>query len=108
MKDRFDLEHDIMETWSIKEHLNLLGWRMMDHPEEMTQEDIWNHIWAIENSLDLRCMKLMDTFCQVFELNDYASDEVKEMRAMMLSELTKKADKEDKIVFPAPKKGKKK
>jgi len=45
----------------------------------------------------------MDTFCQVFELNEYASDEVKELRASMLRSLETKADKEDLPTFPVKK-----
>ena len=108
MKDRFDLENEIMNVWATKDHLDKVIWRMMDHPEVMSEDQIWNHLEAVKQNIDLHCEALMDTFCQVFELNDYASAEVKQLRAQMLSELTKKADKEDKIVFPAPKKGKKK
>jgi hypothetical protein len=47
----------------------------------------------------------MDTFCQVFQLNQYASQEMKDYRASILDSLQQQADEED---FTAPKKGKKK
>jgi hypothetical protein len=32
----------------------------------------------------MHCEKLMDTYCKVYQLNEYASDEVKERRAQIL------------------------
>lgn len=109
-KDRFDLEHDIMEVWAIKEHLQILLWRMFDHPEIMDEDQQMNHLFAVQNSLDLRCEKLMDTFCQTFELNEYAPQEVKDYRAEVLRNLEAKADKTDFPVKPqnVKKQGKKK
>jgi hypothetical protein len=86
--DKYDLEHDIMEVWAIKEHIQTLIWRMFDHSEMMSQDEIFNQIFAVENMVDLRCNKLMDTYCRVFQLNEYAPDEVKEYRAQVLKELT--------------------
>jgi len=106
-KNRFDLENAIMNVWAIKDQVQTLRWRMYDHPELMSEDEEHNHIMAIEYAIELNCSKLMDTFCQVFELNEHASDEVKEARLTLLRTLEAKADKED-IPFPVPKKGKKK
>ena len=103
-KDRFDLENDIMEVWAIKDLISTLTWRMFDHAELMNEDNIMNHLHAIETVLDLRCKKLNDTFEQVFQLNDYAPDYIKEERAKMLKHLEEQANKED---FPAPKTKKK-
>ena len=107
-KDRFDLENDIMNVWAVKDHLDKVIWRMMDHPEVMSEDQIWNHLEAVKQSLDLHCESLLDTFLQVFQLNEYASDEMKELRAQMLSNLEKKADEEDLPPFPVPNKKAKK
>ena len=95
MKNRFDLENDIMNVWAVKDHLDKVIWRMMDHPEVMNEDQVWNHLEAVKNSMDLHCEALMDTFCQVFQLNEYATAEMKELREQMMNGLTKKADKED-------------
>ena len=95
MKNRFDLEHDIMNVWAVKDHLDKVIWRMMDHPEVLSQDQIWNHLEAVKNSFDLHCEALFDTYLQVFKLNNYAPDEMKQLRQQMLDGLTKKADKED-------------
>ena len=36
----------------------------------------------------MHCEKLMDTYCKVYQLNEYASDEVKAKRAEILNSLT--------------------
>ena len=103
-KDRFDLENDIMNVWAVKDHLDKVIWRMIDHPEVMSEDQIWNHLESVKQSIDLHCEALMDTFCQVFQLNEYASQEMKDYRASILESLEQQADEEDKV----PKKGKKK
>jgi len=95
MKNRFDLENDIMNVWAVKDHLDKVIWRMMDHPEVMSEDQVWNHLEAVKNNIDLHCEALMDTFCQVFQLNEYATQEMKDLRQKVLNGLTKKADKED-------------
>ena len=107
-KDRFDLENDIMNIWAIKDQVSMLRWRMYDHPELLSEDDEHNYIMAIEYNIDLHCSKLMDTFCQVFELNEYASVEVKEMRAAILRGHEEQADKEDLPSFPVKSKKAKK
>ena len=95
MKDRFDLENDIMNVWAVKDHLDKVIWRMIDHSEVLSEDQVWNHLEAVKSSIDLHCEKLMDTFCQVFQLNEYATEEMKALREQMLNTLTNKADKED-------------
>lgn len=95
MKDRFDLESAIMDVWATADHLDKVIWRMMDHPERMNDDEIWNHLEAVKNNIKLHSEVLMDTFCQVFQLNEYAPQEMKDFRAQVLNNLTKKADLED-------------
>jgi len=106
--DRFDLEAAIMDVWAIKDQVNKLQWRMYDCPELLSEDEEHNHIMGIEYAIELNCSKLMDTFCQVFELNEYATDEMKELRNRILTKLEEDADTEDFHTFPVPKKGKKK
>jgi len=103
--DRFDLEAAIMDVWAIKDQVNKLRWRLYDSPELMSEDEQHNHIMAVEYAIDLNCSKLMDTFCQVFQLNEYASPEIKEQRIKVLRDLEAKADKED---FPVKSKKAKK
>jgi hypothetical protein len=74
MKNRFDLEQDIMAVSMIAEDIDTLLWKMMDDPNgPMTEDDLINKIMAIQNILRLRTDKLWDTFCQAYELDQYRS-----------------------------------
>jgi hypothetical protein len=79
------IEDGIMDVWGVKDLVDTLIWRYIDHPKPMTEDQMWNHLEAISCVLDLECEKLMDTYCQVYELNEYASDEVKEYREKVLA-----------------------
>jgi len=37
----------------------------------LTEDEISNMIMGIEQTLDLRCRSLWDTFCRVYELDGY-------------------------------------
>lgn len=98
-KNYQDLEDRIYDVWAVKDIIDTVIWRYIDHPKPMTEDQMWNHLESISVLLNLHCEKLMDTYCKVFELNEYASDEVKERRAQMLKEFAEQIK---------PKKGKKK
>lgn len=70
-----DLEQDIHRVWSIKTDIDLFLWRYCDHPEPMTEDDVWNTVAGIGNTLDLYCSKLWDDYCKKEELDDYATPE---------------------------------
>ena len=92
-KDRFDLENEIMHVWSIKDHVENIIWKQFDSPCTLQSEDsLHNQLAAVATMLDLHCDKLMDTFCQVFQLNEYATDEMKELRRKIM---------EGHLAFPA-------
>ena len=97
------IEDGISAVWGVKDIVDTFMWRYLDHPKVMTEDEVWNHLSAISTLLDLHCEKLMDTYCQVYELNQYASDEVKERRAQILQGLADLGGTQ-----PKPKKAKKK
>jgi hypothetical protein len=74
----------------------------------MTEDEVWNHVFSIECLLDLHCEKLMDTYCKVFQLNQYASDEAKAKRAEALQRLAALGGSQAPKKKPAKKKAKKK
>ena len=94
-----EIEDGISAVWGVKDIVDTLTWRYMDHPKHMTEDEMCNHLFAISTLLELHCEKLMDTYCKVYKLNEYAPDDVKERRAQILNPL---AD------FPTPKKKAKK
>jgi hypothetical protein len=75
MNEAIDLEDDITRVWSVKDDIELLIWRYVDHPTVMTEDEVWNHLAGISSRLDLLCEKLWDTYCKKFELNHYATAE---------------------------------
>ena len=96
-----EIEDGISAVWGIKDIVDTLIWRYMDHPRVMTEDEMHNHLFAISTLIELHCEKLMDTYCKVYNLNEYASDEVKAKRAQILNSLNNPPP-------PAPKKKAKK
>jgi len=91
-----EIEDGISAVWGIKDIVDTLIWRCVDHPIPMDENQMHNHLLAISVLLDMHCEKLMDTYCKVYNLNEYASDEVKAKREAILNSLTKKAPKKAK------------
>ena len=80
MKDRFDLESEIMSMYSSAEDLKTIAEMILDSDMVYTKDRIWNTLWGLAEVMEAKTRKLEDTFCQVFELNDYAPKEVKKLR----------------------------
>lgn len=80
-----EIENGINNVWSVTDVIKTFLWRYLDHPEPMTEDEVYNHVYSIECLIDLYCEKLMDTYCKVYELNEYASEEVKAYRDKILS-----------------------
>ena len=96
-----EIEDGILAVWGVKDIVDTLIWRYMDHPKAMTEDEMHNHLSAISTLIEMHCEKLMDTYCKVYNLNEYASDEVKAKRAQILNSLNNPPP-------PAPKKKAKK
>jgi hypothetical protein len=90
------IEDGINNVWGVKDVVDTFMWRYLDHPVPMTEDEVWNHLSAISTLLDMHCEKLMDSYCQVYKLNQYAPDDVKEHREKVLKEFFKKAKKKAK------------
>jgi len=72
MKTRFDLEQDILSVTGMTQDLDTLLWRIMDSPEgPLTEDDLANIIMGLRYTLQLRGDKLLDTFCQTYEIDNY-------------------------------------
>jgi hypothetical protein len=83
----YQIEDGITAVWGIKDIVDTLAWRYLDHPRHMTEDEMHNHLHAISVLIDMHCEKLMDTYCKVYQLNEYASDEIKAKRAELLNSL---------------------
>ena len=93
MNNAIDLEDAITNVWSVKEDIDLLVWRFVDHPTPMTEDEVWNHLAGISSRLDLLCEKLWDTYCKKFELDAYATPEALAYRAEFLKSIREAAEK---------------
>ena len=99
-----DLEDDITRFWIVKDHVKLLTEQYIDSPKYMSQDEVWNNLAAIEAMLELYIDKAMDTYCQVFQLNDYATPEQKAYREQFLSTFNKSMEAGNKAEKKAKKK----
>jgi hypothetical protein len=80
-----EIEDGISAVWGVKDIVDTFMWRYLDHPIPMTEDEVHNHLAAISTLLDMHCEKLMDTYCKVYELNEYASEEAKAYRDKLLN-----------------------
>jgi hypothetical protein len=94
--DYFDLETVIHQAWQTSDDLDLLYKHYSDAPRPMTEDELANAFLGIKMLNDMRMEKLFDMYRRIFELDEYASDEVKAYREKVLSNLlpTKKKRKQ--------------
>ena len=71
MKDRFDLEQEIMQIVSFKEIVDTLAWRVLDSVEPLSEDRIANALIGLSEMLDHHNVKMLDTLSQCFRLNEY-------------------------------------
>jgi hypothetical protein len=71
MKDRFDLEQEIMQIMSFKDIVDTLAWRVMDSAEPLSEDRIVNALIGLSEMLDHHNVKMMDTMSQCFRLSEY-------------------------------------
>jgi hypothetical protein len=86
MKDRFDLEQEIMQIMSFKDIVDTLAWRVMDSAEPLSEDRIVNALIGLSEMLDHHNVKMMDTLTQCFRLNDYRQ-QLPETKAPHLGDL---------------------
>jgi len=69
--DRFDLEEKINHTYNFIDTLNDISYGIME--VGMTNDEIVNALDGLAVMLKLHTQKLMDTFTQVYQLDQYAN-----------------------------------
>ena len=85
--DYFDLEDVILQAWQTSEDIDLFIQQYYDGPRPMTEDEVFNVVYGIKMLNDMRMEKVFDTYRRIFELDEYASDEVKEYRERVLTKL---------------------
>jgi hypothetical protein len=69
MKDRFDLENEIMTLNSLADNLGTISEGILEHG--LSNDEVVNAIEGIRVLLQLQSNKLMDTMCQCLKLDNY-------------------------------------
>jgi hypothetical protein len=69
MKDRFNLEDEIMALHNFADNLGILSEGILEH--NLTVDETVNAIEGLRVMLTLQANKLMDTMTQCFKLDDY-------------------------------------
>lgn len=88
MNNHIDLEGAIMTAWQTSDDIDLLYKHHGDHPTPMTEDQVATALLGIKALHDMRMEKLMDTYCQKFELDIYCKDPEKlAAREQMFSQL---------------------
>lgn len=95
-KNKFDLEQDIVNVWDLKKDLDSFLQMYLDAPQPMDDDTVYNYIHSIACILDLRMERVWDSYCQCFELDQYASDEALALREMLLAGTSEKKKKTQK------------
>lgn len=83
-KNRFDLENDINALWSSASDLKTVTEMMYDSDFIYNSDRTFNVLYGLAEVMEAKLGRLEDTFCQVFHLNQYSPDEIKEARAYFM------------------------
>jgi hypothetical protein len=93
MKEHHYIESEIHMLNSVADQLDALLWRYMDHPDQMSEDQLCNGIMAVQSHLELRLEKLFDTYKQVYQLDEYAPPKVIAEREKKLAKIFKQRKK---------------
>lgn len=81
MKDRFDLENEIMRLHTFAEDINDISnfLRDSENVDDKLCDKVTNALNGISSILSLHTDKLMDTMCQCFKLDEYRDRQTSEL-----------------------------
>jgi len=80
MKDRFNLEAEIMSVWTTKDDLQSITSRMMDDPDPMSEDDIANVLIGLSELHDIRCKKLFNVFEDMVRTKQFEQEDEYEVK----------------------------
>ena len=91
-----DLEDAIYVAWQTCEDLELFYKHHGDHPIPMTEDEVSNMIYGIQQIHDMRMAKLFDVFKKVHKLDEYCTDPKKLEARERLFDAIEKSQKKGK------------
>jgi hypothetical protein len=86
------MEDKIMRVWATSDDLEDFITHFYEGTERMTEDQVFNVVWGIKELHDIRMRQLMDLYCRTFQLDQYAPDEVKELRESVFENLKKECN----------------
>ena len=75
MKDRFDLEQDIMGLWQTSDDIKVIWESIADSDIKWSHDDVINVLLGLERLVHARGDRCFNTFTQVMELDQYKPKE---------------------------------
>lgn len=76
-RNRFDLEQDIMNCWSVVDDIKELSRSMLDR-RKMTEDEISNYLLGLETIYQVKFERLFETFEMLIRKNAF-NDRVEEV-----------------------------
>lgn len=73
MKDRFDIENEIMSIYSFSTNLRDISNAILE--EELTVDETANVLEGVAVLLDIHAKKMYDTMCEAFSLNEWNGEQ---------------------------------
>ena len=80
LKNQFKMEEAIMRVWNTSDDLADFINEYYEGSDRMTEDEVFNVIWGLKELHDIRVKRLMDMFKRTFQLDEYAPDEMQELR----------------------------
>jgi hypothetical protein len=77
-RDRFDLEQDIMNCWSVVDDIKGLSRCMLDR-RKMTEDEVSNYLLGLETIYQVKFERLFETFEMLIRKNAF-NDRVEEVK----------------------------
>lgn len=73
MKDRFDLEQEIMQCWGIVEDIELLREKVLDG-EKMTEDEVDNFLLGLKTLYSAKFERLFNTFEECLQRGEFKKE----------------------------------
>jgi hypothetical protein len=93
MNNSVDLESPMMQVLQTADDLKLFGTTYYDGPNEMTLDEVYNHIEGIRAMFVLRWEHMYDQYLRKMELDQYCTDPDKLLAREELFNFKKKGSK---------------
>lgn len=74
-RDRFDLEQDIMNCWSVVDDIKELNRCMLDR-RKLTEDEVSNYLLGLETIYQVKFERLFETFEMLIRKNAFNDREV--------------------------------